>query len=265
SQNTYWRLILPEFTNPFFNLALEEVLFREVINKKSNFIIRFWKNTPSCIIGRHQYLAQEVNEEYCSKNKIPVIRRISGGGAVYLDLGCLNFSFIFRNKKKFDLTDLNKSYERILKPIIDALRRLSFNVNYFPPNSIYLNGKKLSGCAQYRRGQYILFHGTLLLNSNLNILKKCLTPKEEEKNVIAVRSRRVETINLLENNRNLKKEQKIIAFILKSLQGRFNITLKRDEIKMGEIKASRALITEKHLSANWYYGYFDENLEYKIE
>ncbi|MHA1386386.1 MAG: lipoate--protein ligase family protein, partial [Candidatus Helarchaeota archaeon] len=264
SQNTYWRLILPEFTNPFFNLALEEVLFREVINKKSNFIVRFWKNTPSCIIGRHQYLAQEVNEEYCSKNKIPIIRRISGGGAVYLDLGCLNFSYIFGNKKKFDLTDLNKSYERFLKPIIDALRRLSFNVNYFPPNSIYLNGKKLSGCAQYRRGQYVLFHGTLLLNSNLNILKESLTPKGTRQNVRAVKSRRVETINLLENNKNLITDRKIIASILKSLKREFNLILKKDKIKMGEIKFSKALITEKKLSANWYYGYLDENLKFIV-
>lgn len=246
-----WRLILPEFTDPYFNLALEETLFNEVLDNKSNFVLRFWKVNPCCVLGLHQYLPQEINEKYCKDNKIPIVRRITGGGAVYLDLGCLNYSLSFKNEGFFYLSDFIKSYSIILTQIIKALKSLFFDVSYCPPNSIFFKGKKISGNAQLRRGKFVLHHGTLLLNSNLDVLKESLDPKNFKEYKRAVKSKKVETTNLLIPGKNSISEKDLIFCIIKTFQKKFNISFKRDSITQKEIKIAKNLVTKKYSCKSW--------------
>jgi lipoate-protein ligase A len=170
-------------TNPYFNLAAEEYFLKEFDEE----CFMLWRNEPSIIIGKNQNALSEINVEYVTKNNIPVVRRLSGGGAVFHDLGNVNFTFII-NGDESDFTDFKKFTE----PIIGALKELSINAEFSGRNDLTIDGKKFSGNAQYKYKNRILHHGTLLFSSNITDLSAALIPKPskfEGKSVKSVSSR----------------------------------------------------------------------------
>lgn len=172
-------------TDPRVNLAIEEYLLRHL--KTDEDILLFYINEPSIIIGRNQNTLEEINHEYVSANGIHVVRRLSGGGAVYHDLGNLNFSFItnyeasnFRNFRKFT------------RPVIEVLHSLGVAAELSGRNDILVEGRKISGTAQYSTGRRMFSHGTLLFNSQLEHVSESLHVKMGKitsKGIKSVRSR----------------------------------------------------------------------------
>lgn len=157
-------------TDPSINLAIEEYALRNL--DFSHDYLLFYINEPSIIIGRNQNTLEEINHEYVEKNGIHVVRRISGGGAVYHDLGNLNFSFI----TDYEKSSLN-NFLKFTEPIIEILREMGMNAELSGRNDIQIDGRKISGNAQYSSVKRMFSHGTLLFDTDLNEVTNALNVK----------------------------------------------------------------------------------------
>ncbi len=172
--------------DPAFNLALEEVLLQTLpVGHPGYFLL--WQNGPSVIVGRHQCTADEVDADFIRRENLPVIRRITGGGAVYHDTGNLNFSFIehANGREKVD-------FRRYLEPVCAALADLGVQAEISGRNDVEVGGRKISGSGQMLRRGKVLHHGTLLIDVNFERLVEALNVDPEKmrsKGVASVRSR----------------------------------------------------------------------------
>jgi len=171
-------------TDPYYNLAAEEYLLHNV---ESDDFFMLWQNAATVVIGRHQNAVEEVNVKRAEELGIKIVRRNSGGGAVYHDLGNLNFSFItaWDPEKGADL-------DIFLDPVIRGLRSIGVNAERRGRNDLVAGGKKISGNAQYIHGGRILHHGTILVNSQLSVMPEVLNVQNDKiisKGIKSVRSR----------------------------------------------------------------------------
>lgn len=172
-------------TDPFFNLSAEEYFLCE---KDEDFFL-LWQNEPCIVIGRNQNAADEINGDYVSTRSLPVVRRMTGGGAVYHDTGNLNFSFIINGEA--DRVEL-------CRPVIDVLRSIDVVAEISGRNDILVGGKKISGTAMCSRGGRSLFHGTLLISTDLEAMSEALKPDETKLIGHGVKSVRSRVANLSE-------------------------------------------------------------------
>jgi lipoate---protein ligase len=180
--------IVSHSNDPFFNLAAEEYLFRK--NDVDVFFV--YINTPLVVVGKHQNALAEVNALFLYENNIPLLRRLSGGGAVYHDLGNVNFSFI---QTVPDVTKVN--YANYSSTIVAMLRKLGVDANVGKRNDLFVEGFKISGHASHIFRNRVLSHGTLLFDSdrqNLSEALKLSNGKYESRAISSVRSK-VENIS----------------------------------------------------------------------
>lgn len=183
------KIILSNSNSPTYNLALEEYLFSEFIE---DFLL-FYVNDKSVIVGSNQSVRNEVNQEFCKANNIEIVRRQSGGGAVFHDLGNLNFSFILN--KVADKNTLSGSF---LLPIVAWLSKLDVAVAVGERKDLWLPaGYKITGTASHIRKNRELHHGTLLVDANLELLKQALYVHSIDTSVKATFSVRSTTKNIL--------------------------------------------------------------------
>ena len=174
-------LLLDGTTDPAWNLAVEEYL----LTQRSEPFFRLWRNSDSVIIGRHQNAWAEIDAGFIERNHIPVVRRMTGGGAVFHDLGNVNYSF-------FDLKD-----RRFTDVILEALRPLGIVGQCSGRNDLVLeDGGKFSGTAVCKHGNRILEHGTLLFDASFDRLAAALKPRPEKFEGKAVKSVRSRVTNL---------------------------------------------------------------------
>lgn len=233
-------------TDPHLNLALEEYALRN-FDQDYDYLL-FYINDPSIIIGRNQNTLEEINHEYVEQNKINVVRRISGGGAVYHDTGNLNFSFITNYDKK----SLN-NFQKFTSPIIRVLHSLEVNAELQGRNDIVVNGQKISANAQYSTVKRMFSHGTLLFDTDLSEVSKALDVKMskiESKGHKSVRSR---VANISEF---LKAKMDICTFRKKLLEGLY---VDRDEFETyhlteNEWKSVHELKDKKYSQWDWNFG-----------
>ena len=172
-------------TDPAFNLAAEQYVFDNLPKDRMYFML--WQNDNAIIIGKFQNTAAEINAPYVEQHGIKVIRRLSGGGAVYHDLGNLNFTFIA------DAGDIEKLNMRVFcEPIAKALASFGVNAEINGRNDITISGKKFSGNSQYIKDGRVMHHGTIMFDSNLSVVGEALkadTAKIAAKGIKSVRSR----------------------------------------------------------------------------
>ena len=153
--------------DPYFNLAFEEFCLDAFGDGRTYFLL--WRNAPSVIIGKNQDLFQEVDFEYAKEHGINLVRRITGGGAVYHDLGNLNISIIGSYESHPDYAEV---YGEL---VTNALRNLGLrNVEMNGRNDLYVDGRKISGWAKRIQGNSFLLHGTLLYDVDLEQLEKIM-------------------------------------------------------------------------------------------
>ncbi len=176
--------------DPYTNLAIEEHLLRYVSLSEPLFFL--YINQPAVIIGRNQNIFQEVDPAYLKAKGIHLLRRLSGGGTVYHDLGNLNFSFITQGKE-----DLHK-FAKVTAPVIRALNDLGLDAGLKGKSDIFAAGKKISGNAQYASGGRMFSHGTLLFDSELENLAGALKPGQARIESKAVQSVRSQVVNIRE-------------------------------------------------------------------
>ena len=169
--------------DPYFNLAMEEYLTKNI----NESILYLYQNSPSVIIGKNQNPHSEVGIDFIKKQNIKLVRRLSGGGSVYHDLGNLNYAFILKDKK-----DEIYNFKKFSQPIVDVLNKLNLDVNFTGRNDLVINELKISGSAQYVSGNNLLHHGTLLYDvdfSNVSHILKPNSNKLKSKGVKSVSSR----------------------------------------------------------------------------
>lgn len=162
------KIVVSPFSIPSFNLAAEEYLF----TRKGESFFLLYRNDPSVIIGSNQAVQNEVDLDWCIEHEIRIIRRISGGGAVYHDRGNLNYSLLY------DKTDAPLS-GRFLEPVVAVLQSLSVPAEVGRRKDLWLNGKKISGTASHVSLQRELHHGTLLYDTNLEMLQQALNAENK--------------------------------------------------------------------------------------
>ena len=234
-------------TNPSYNLALEEYVFERMDKGESYFML--WQNDNTIVVGKYQNTAEEVNKEFADAQGIRVVRRLSGGGAVYHDKGNLNFTFITDQE---DIADFN--FQVFVKPVIAALEELGVHAEFTGRNDIVIRGSKFSGNSQYAKGGRVLHHGCIMLDSNLDKVRDALRVREAKftsKSVKSVRSR-VTTINehaprkitMDEFKEALKKQ-------VFSAGGITGYTLTDDDQS-----AIEKLMQEKYDTWEWNYGFY---------
>lgn len=182
-------LINLETHDPFFNLALEEVLLKQ---RKADYLL-LGVNDPSVIIGKHQVAHREVNTKFANENSIPVIRRISGGGTVFHDAGNLNFSFIKESEEGKQI-----DFRKYTRPVIDFLGSLGIEAAFEGKSDLTVDGFKISGNAEHVHRNRVLHHGTLLFSSSIDMLKKSIRTDKSCYTTRAVESNPSSVMNLSE-------------------------------------------------------------------
>ncbi|MGO4537966.1 lipoate--protein ligase [Paenibacillus sp. 2TAB19] len=172
-------------TDPALNLALEEYILRSLPDNDDYLL--FYINEPSIIIGKNQNTVEEVNAEYVEANKLHVVRRLSGGGAVYHDLGNLNFSFIMK-----DDGQSFHNFKKFTEPVVRALRKLGVDAEMTGRNDLQVGERKISGNAQFSTKGKMFSHGTLLFDSEMENVVSALKANAEKyvsKSTKSIRSR----------------------------------------------------------------------------
>ena len=183
------KLYILKTHDPYYNLAVEEYLFSET----EDDIFMLWQNEPCVVIGKNQNAFAEIDIDKAKENNIKIVRRITGGGAVYHDSGNVNYTFISSGKAKEGI-----DFAYFTRPIIEALATLGVSAELSGRNDLLADGRKFSGNAQHTKGNRTLHHGTLLFNSDLSVLSSVLNVDEEKIRAKGIKSTRSRVVNLSE-------------------------------------------------------------------
>ena len=232
--------------NPKLNLALEEYALRN-FDTSTDYLL-FYINGPSIIIGRNQNTLEEINQEYITENDIQVVRRISGGGAVYHDLGNLNFSFITNHDGKSI-----SNFKKFTAPVIRVLNDMGVEAELKGRNDILVAEKKISGTAQFSTGKRMISHGTLLFDTDMSEVSKALQVKMskiQSKGHKSVRSRVANISEFLNSPISMDNFKNQILLGLYEAREHFEIY----KLTEAEWKAVHELKAEKYDLWDWNFG-----------
>lgn len=241
------KVIRTDNTNPYQNLALEEHLTMNC--QEGEVLLYLWQNAHTIVIGRNQNPWRECDVEAIKRDGIYLSRRLSGGGAVYHDLGNLNFTFIARD----GLFDVEKQTEVILL----ASRLLGINASKTGRNDLTVDGKKFSGHAYFSSQGYNYHHGTIMMDVNEEDLSKYLNvpdSKLKSKGVASVRSR---VTNLCEHIKDERLKSSDLSAQIEAMKNMLVIAAERiygaEALKAEAPKAPQELI-DKYTSEEWRLG-----------
>lgn len=233
-------------TDAAFNLALEEALFESLSPENPGYFL-IWRNAPAVIVGRHQNSAEEVDADFCQKNGIRIVRRSTGGGTVYHDLGNVNFSFLL-------WVDKNRlaNFEEFMDPMVLALHDLGIEAESSSRNDIAVDGRKVAGTAQRRDGQRMLHHGCLLVDADAAMLGRALAADPEKFQSKGVASHRARVANLREFLPAGLSREDYARLVIDAMKKR----CARAEGRIPEAVLARAevLAQEKYRSWDWTWG-----------
>lgn len=234
-------------TDPSINLAIEEYALKTMDVDKDSFFL-FYINEPSIIIGKNQNTIEEINTDYVESNGIHVVRRLSGGGAVYHDLGNLNFSFITK-----DDGDSFRNFKKFTQPIVDALKTMGVDAELSGRNDILAEGRKISGNAQFSTKGRMFSHGTLMFDTEIEAVVSALKVRKdkiESKGIKSIRSRVANIMEFLEDPITIDEFR---LTLLHSIFGG------EEEVKTIELTEQdwtniHALSKERYANWEWNYG-----------
>jgi len=233
-------------TDPTLNLALEEYILRSLPDTDDYLL--FYINEPSIIIGKNQNTVEEINAEYVKENGIHVVRRLSGGGAVYHDLGNLNFSFIMK-----DDGQSFHNFKKFTEPVVRALNKMGVEAELTGRNDLQVGERKISGNAQFSTRGKMFSHGTLLFDSEIENVVSALKANAEKYASKATKSIRSRVANIAEFLQEPMTVEQFREKLLVSLfEGEKEIP--RYELSEEDWANVRKLAEERYRSWEWNYG-----------
>ena len=243
------KYIVNNSNDPEYNLAFEEYCFKHLeINPDEDYVI-LWINRPAIIVGKNQNTLEEINKDYVDENKIQVVRRITGGGAVYHDLGNLNFSIL-----TLDTGEGKIDFQKYNIPIVKSLEKLGIKCELSGRNDMTIDGKKFSGIAQSVSRKRVLNHGTLLFDTDLDVLSKGLNVKQDKiasKGVKSVKSRVTNIKPYMEKETDIYGFRDVLLTTLFSMTDSEPVEyVLSDE----DLKNIDELYAEKYSTWEWNYG-----------
>lgn len=234
-------------TDPRINLAIEEYLLKNMDVEKDPFLL-FYINEPSIIIGKNQNTAEEINTDYVDSNGIHVVRRLSGGGAVYHDLGNLNYSFI-----TVDDGESFRNFRKFTEPVVNALNSLGVNAELSGRNDLMAEGRKVSGNAQFSTRGRMFSHGTLLFDTDVEEVVSALNvskEKIESKGIKSIRSRVANISEFLEQPMTIMEFRSAILHSI--FEGEENVKLW--ELTDQDWEGIHEISRERYGNWDWNYG-----------
>src|SRR6266487_4042828 len=246
-----WRLVDLEYRDdPFMNMSVEEAIPRAVGESKAPNTVRFWHNSNTIVLGCFQSAPLEVNFDACKETGTAVVRRFTGGGAVYHDAGNLNYAISLRRGHPLvPDVDLQLVFQRLSQGAVEGLRGLGVDAEFQPINDIQVEGKKVSGAAGSIRWGSIFHHGCILVASDLSILGRVLNvPKVKlaDRHVASVQ-KRVTTIR-----DELGKEvttRDVRDAIVKGVERAYNVRLVEGQLSSSELSLAKELYDSKYGSS----------------
>lgn len=241
------KYIVNNSNDPRYNLAFEEYCFKK-LSRDEDYVI-LWINGPAIIVGKNQNTIEEVNSDYVEENGIRVVRRITGGGAVYHDLGNLNFSIITSAEDSQAI-----DFKKYNIPIVKSLEKLGLNAELSGRNDMTLDGKKFSGIAQSVWKNRVLNHGTLLFDTKLDVLSNALNVKQdkiESKGIKSVKSRVTNIKDNLTDDVDIYQFRDLLLNHIFAMEGLKPVEYKLTEEELAEVQKS---FDEKYSTWEWNYG-----------
>ncbi len=236
--------------NPWFNMAFEEALARIVsVGIIEEPCLRIWRNREAIVIGYMRNVEDEVNVELANKWGIPIVRRFTGGGAVYHDLGNINYTIVIKPREKIE-KPINYLYSKLLNGILLALRKLGLNPYVENVNDIVVNGRKVSGTAATLFWNIAFLHGSLLVNTNLGKLRRILKipPRSRFAREVSPVKYKVENISSFLGKVSTKE---VIENIISSYEELFKAEAFLDKPSSLELRLANLLFKERYVKKTW--------------
>lgn len=237
-------LIINKSTSPYFNLALEEYALTEM----DRDMIILWRNSKAVIVGKNQNTIEEVDVDFVTANAIPVVRRQSGGGAVFHDPGNVNFTVIHdKGEDDFD------NYAKFTAPIVAYLDTLGVKAELSGRNDLAIDGRKFCGNAQAAKGGRIMHHGCILYSADFGDLANSLKPRDIKLESKGVKSVRKRVTNIAEH---MASPMSADDFFLGLAEYFMNSTagIERYELTGEDIARTQRLADDKYSTWEWNYG-----------
>ena len=233
-----WRLIDTDIADPYYVTAADDAIAQARKQDKVPNTLHFYRRHLPCIsVGRSRKIEEDIDLKLCRKHNVKIVRRTTGGGTIYTDKGCLIYGLIFRNKGD---TSLETTFKNICSSVVSALERFNIHTTYKKPNDILLHGKKISGSAQVKKDNITLIHGTLLVDTNLELMNNVLkNSKNTQVSTLARESTNTPPI------KDLKEALKI------EFEKHFNSKIKKGNFTSHEQYSIEKLINERYTNDKW--------------
>ncbi|HLS66202.1 MAG TPA: lipoate--protein ligase [Pseudogracilibacillus sp.] len=235
-------------TDPTINLAIEEYMLQH-FGEEETFLL-FYINEPSIIIGRNQNTIEEINTDYVEENNIKVVRRLSGGGAVYHDEGNLNFSFITK-----DDGESFHNFAKFTEPVVNALNTLGVPAELIGRNDLLVEGRKISGNAQFSTKGRMFSHGTLMFDSEIEHVVRALNvskEKIESKGIKSIRSRVANIKEYLDEPLTMEQLKETLLCSIFDVERVEDVP--RYELTEEDWQAIEKISNERYKKWEWNYG-----------
>ncbi|MCQ6267004.1 lipoate--protein ligase [Fictibacillus sp. WQ 8-8] len=233
-------------TDPRVNLAIEEYALKNLDINETYLL--FYINEPSIIIGKNQNTVEEINADYVREHGIHVVRRLSGGGAVYHDTGNLNFSFITK-----DDGNSFHDFKKFTDPVVKALNKLGLNAELSGRNDILVDGKKISGNAMFTTRGRMFSHGTLMFDSEIENVVSALNVKLDKIQSKGIKSIRSRVTNIKEHMNEEMTMEEFKQILLSYLFEEFE-EIPRYELTVKDWEQINKLSEERYRNWDWNYG-----------
>ena len=240
--------------DPHFNLAMEQYIFDQMDRNEEYFFL--WQNANTIVVGKHQNTIGEINQKFVEEHNISVVRRLSGGGAVYHDMGNLNFTIIVSRTDQ--MADFD--FSRFCLPVVNALKKLGVKAEINGRNDITIDGKKFSGNSQYMKQGRIMHHGAILYASDLTTVSKALIVSKDKiasKGVTSVRSRVTNVVDYMEKKVPLEVFKKALLDEMGKRE-----KLEKQELTTEDIEKIKEIQKARYDTWEWNYG---KSPKYDIE
>lgn len=239
------RYLRNNHTDPYFNMAFDEYCLEQLTIDEPVFFL--WQNRPSVIMGANQEVHTEVNLDYLKENNISLVRRVTGGGAVYHDFGNLNYTIVGRSE------DLERDYPEYTRYMLEALQKLGVPATLSGRNDILVEGRKVSGFAKRVCKNRLMIHGTLMFNVDIDKLTQVLCPpatKLQSKGIASVRSRVANLSEFLPDITDISLFKQHLENILSN-----NYTDQEWVLSQKDIQNIEQLAHDKFEKWEWIYGH----------